>query len=177
MMKILPQKMLGAQGLPPLCHWFIPASSFRLPHFVVPSPPLCHFVYPTLSFHLPHFVISSEARNPLSADRRQTAGSSSHSLLGMTTLRIQSQRQTNMAAHRQPGRRQNLAETSLGGWIKDPALHNSLLPRQQHHRLNARHHRRARIRGCAIHANHLPRLRRHQSHPPRHHVNPLRIAQ
>jgi hypothetical protein len=53
MMKILTQKMLGAQGQRALCR-------FRLPHLAVSFTP-------TLSFHLPSFVISSEARNLLSA--------------------------------------------------------------------------------------------------------------
>src|SRR5580704_18767340 len=35
----------------------------------------------------------------------------------------------------------------------------SLLSRQHHHRLRARHHRRVRIRSRAIQTNHLPRFR------------------
>src|SRR5579864_986021 len=52
-----------------------------------------------------------------------------------------------------------------------------LLPRHHQNRTNASHHRRARIPVLPIHPNHLPRLRRHQPHSPRHHINPLRIAQ
>src|ERR1700722_16780771 len=64
---------------------------------------------------------------------------------------------------------------SLGGRASRPSPHNlhpisCLLPRQHHHRLCARHHRRIRIRGRAIHVDHLPRLLRHQPHASRHHI-------
>jgi hypothetical protein len=44
-------------------------------------------------------------------------------------------------------------------------------------RLHTRHHRRVRIGGSAIHADHLPRFGRHQPHAARHYVDSLRIAQ
>jgi len=89
--------------------------------------------------------------------------------------------QTNMAAHLQPGRHPNSCGDSRPRLSAERSsadfLSRNLPPRQHHHRLRARHHRRIRIRGRAIHVDHLPRLRRHQPHAPRHHINPLGIAQ